>query len=196
MPVTYTNRKGQIYHLCRGVTRGGKPRYYLARQPQGEPLDQIPEGYEIGESVNGQVFLTQKRPAQIRPEEKTIVEAVIGRHPRSCDYRVDVRGKQIVVYERVGPDAEDLSPLFQQMGGVSPRQVARVRELLDRDARFTPVLRFTLSDKETRTFAAERRRHLGSTDGWIRIGPVAALRQLAQRLIPMLGTDAFFDIDS
>ena len=47
MQVTYTNRKGRTYHLCQGVTRTGKPRYYFAREPKGKPVEQIPEGYEI-----------------------------------------------------------------------------------------------------------------------------------------------------
>jgi hypothetical protein len=36
MPITYTNRKGVTYHLCRGVTKTGKPRYYFAREPKSD----------------------------------------------------------------------------------------------------------------------------------------------------------------
>ena len=183
-----------MYYLCQGMTRGGKPRYYLAREPQGDPLDQIPEGYEIGESVNGQVFLAKKRPAEIQAEEKAIVEAAIARHPQSRSYRVQVKGKQIVIYEHTGPKVEDLSPLFRRLGGVSQRQVDSVREFLDETARFSPVLRITLKDKDARVFFAERRSYLSSMADWIRIGPEGSLRQLAQRLIPMLGTDALFEV--
>jgi len=42
MTITYTNRKGVTYHLCQGVTKTGKPRYYFARQPKGEPVPEIP----------------------------------------------------------------------------------------------------------------------------------------------------------
>jgi hypothetical protein len=49
MPVTCTNRKGKICYLCPGTTRTGKSRYYFAREPKGEPVDEIPEGYEIRE---------------------------------------------------------------------------------------------------------------------------------------------------
>jgi len=51
MPVTYTNRKGFTYYLCRGMTKTGKPRYYFAREIKDEPLEQIPDGYTISESV-------------------------------------------------------------------------------------------------------------------------------------------------
>ncbi len=34
MPITYTNRKGVTYTLCRGETKTGKPRYYFSRTPR------------------------------------------------------------------------------------------------------------------------------------------------------------------
>lgn len=41
MPVTYTSRKGITFHLCRGATKTDKTRYYFARQPKGEPVEEI-----------------------------------------------------------------------------------------------------------------------------------------------------------
>ncbi len=71
MPITYTNRKGFTYYLCRGVTKTGKPRYYFAREPKDEPVEQIPDGYTISESVNGIVSFCfpfcRGRPADYRP---------------------------------------------------------------------------------------------------------------------------------
>ncbi len=69
MPITYTNRKGKTYYLCKTTTKTGKSRYYCAREQKGEPLDEIPEGFEIGESVNGLVFVKKVRPLQILPKE-------------------------------------------------------------------------------------------------------------------------------
>jgi hypothetical protein len=74
MPITYTNRKGVTYHLCRGVTKTGKPRYYFAREPKGEALDEIPPGFKISESVNGVVSLMQDRPSPILPAEVAAVQ--------------------------------------------------------------------------------------------------------------------------
>jgi len=51
MSVTYTNRKGQTFVLCKQETKTGKPRYVFARQPVGEIVEQIPDGYQIRESV-------------------------------------------------------------------------------------------------------------------------------------------------
>jgi hypothetical protein len=52
MSITYTNRKGVTLYLCRSVTKTGKPRYYFAREQKGEPVEAIPEGYRVGESVS------------------------------------------------------------------------------------------------------------------------------------------------
>lgn len=68
MPVTYTNRKGFAYFLCKGTTKTGKPRFFFARQPKGEAVDAIPTGYEIEESVNGIVSLVKIRPNLIAPD--------------------------------------------------------------------------------------------------------------------------------
>src|SRR4030043_506371 len=100
MPVTYTNRKGNIYFLCQGTTKTGKMRYYFAREPKEGSPDQIPEGYRISESVNGVVSLVKDRPQLIFPQEIASVEAVLARHPKGRDYRVAVLKNQIIIGKR------------------------------------------------------------------------------------------------
>ena len=78
MPVTYTSRKGFTYYLCRGTTKTGKPRYYFARVIKDEPVEQIPEGYTINESVNGIVSLSKVQASRLREEE---INAVKAEHP-------------------------------------------------------------------------------------------------------------------
>lgn len=150
MPVTYTNRKGRTYYLCQGVTKTGKPRYYFAREPKGKPVEQIPEGYEIRESVNGIVSLAKARPAQILPEEVSAVEAAVGRHPKSQDYRINVKHDRIEIYEPVGPGADDLIGALAREGLGSPNLAGRIRAEREQYGRFTPVLRFILSNEATR----------------------------------------------
>jgi hypothetical protein len=68
-----------------------------------------------------------------------------------------------------------------------------MRETLAEGAQFTPVMRFILADEAERTFRAERWCYRGSIDDWIfvDVGPVA---KLARRMIPTLGTDAFYEL--
>lgn len=194
MSVTYTNRKNLTYYLCKTTTKTGKPRYYFAREQKGKPLDEIPEGWEISESVNGIVSLVKKRPALILTSEVAAVEAAVERHPRSRNYRVSVKHDQIQIYEEVGPDAEDLIMALERQMLESPELAARIRAERERYAQFTPVMRFILIDAETRSFGVQRWCYRGSIDDWIDIGASGSLEQLAQRLIPTLGTDQFFEL--
>ncbi len=195
MPVTYTNRKGHTYYLCQGMTKTGKLRYYFARQPKDGSPDQIPEGYRISESVNGIVSLVIDRPQLILPTEAASVEAALSRHPEGRDYRVAVQKKQIVIYERLGPDVDTLSEIFGEFSPLPSDIVKRrLQEQLDKMARFSPVLRFILLDPDDRKFKAERWSYLGDIDDWIDIGESGKLEKVARRLIPKLGTDDFFEL--
>ncbi|MDY6878588.1 MAG: hypothetical protein SWK90_20615, partial [Chloroflexota bacterium] len=168
--MTYTNRKGVTYYLRRTITKTGKPRYVFAREPKGELVEQIPEGWRISESVNGIVSLVKDRPAQILPQEVAAVEAAVAHHPKSRNYRVAVKHNRIEVYERVGPDADELLAGLAEMGfGMSrmSRRFDRLRADMDRRAQFTPVLRFILADAEQRTFRTERWCYRGSIDDWL-----------------------------
>jgi hypothetical protein len=194
MPITYTNRKGATFYLCRGVTKTGKPRYYFAREQRGEPVEAIPEGYRIGEGVNGVVFLEKARPMLIWPEEEAVVEAAVARHPKARNYRVRVKHDRIEVYERIGPDADDMISAWGEIGPLMPGLDQRIRDELDRYAQFSPVLRFILDDEEQRTYRTERWCYLGSIDDWIHIGSPGPLDRLARQMVPKLGTEAFFDL--
>lgn len=195
MPVAYTNRKGVTYYLCQGKTKTGKPRYYFAREPREDSPDQIPEGYRISESVNGVVSLMIDRPQLIFPEELAVVEKAIRRHPKSDEYRADIKKNQIVVYERQGPDVDMIVEILNGYTLLPPDELRRqVKEKLIEDAQYSPIMRFTLKDPKERTFKVERWSFLGRIDGWIAIGRLGKLDDLVKKLIPKLGTDAYFNL--
>ena len=193
MPITYTNRKGVTYHLCQGVTKTGKPRYYFARQPKGEPVPEIPQGWRISESVNGVVSLVRDRPSQILPEEFAAVEAALERHPKTRNYRAVVKRDRIEVYERIGLDADDLVAVLSKALDV-PNLADRLHDWQDQRGRFAPVLRFVLADAAQRTFDVQRMCYRGSSEGWIYVGASGPVDQLARSLIPTLGTERFFEL--
>jgi hypothetical protein len=197
MSISYTNRKGLSFYLCQGVTKTGKPRYYFAREPKDQPVEQIPAGFTISESVNGIVSLSKAKPRLILPAEVAAVESAVQRHRKSRNYRVSVKPDEIQIYELVGPDPENLITALRRDGlfrsEVDQKKLDdRIRAERDRYGQFTPVLRFILSDKETRSFRVMRMCYLGSMDDWIDVGPMGSVDKLARRWIPRLGTDAFF----
>ena len=194
MMVTYTNRKGITYYLCRGINKRGKPYYYFAREVKGEPVEEIPEGYKISESVNGFVTLARDRPLQVLSEEIAAVEAMVRQYSKAHNYRVSAKDNQIAVHERVGPGSDELIARLGGLGVLGAGAADRLREQEDHHARFTPVLRFVLANAERRTFRAERWCYLGSIDDWIDIGVPGPITELSLDLIPRLGTDRFFDV--
>jgi hypothetical protein len=192
MPVTYTNRKGIPFYLCQGATKTGKPRYFFAREVKGEPVEQIPAGYTITESVNGIVSLSKTQASQLREGEINDVKAAVARHPKRSRYRINVRPKRIEIYEAVGPDAETLMASLGDLIPMMPGMADRVSVEMDRYTQYAPVLRFTLIDAEQRTFEAERMCYLGSIDDFINIG-YGPLEPMASDRIATLGTDEFFE---
>jgi hypothetical protein len=195
MPVTYTNRKGFTYFLCKGITKTGKPRYYFAREQKGQLVDEIPQGFQIQESVNGIVSLVKTRPQLILPKEISSVEAVLKRHPKGNYYRISIKKNQIIIYERLGPDADTLLDIFGQAGLFTPRKSKeQVEEFLNRSAQYTPVMRFILDDRKTRQYHAERWSYYGNIDDWIYAGHSGGIGELAKKLIPTLGTDKFYEL--
>ena len=59
---------------------------------------------------------------------------------------------------------------------------------------YTPVLRFTLRDKEKRLFGVERMCYLSDGDDWIDIAYGETIEELADAVIPALGTDKFYEL--
>lgn len=192
--IIYTNRKGVTYTLCQSVTKTGKPRYFFAREPQGEPVEAIPEGYEIRESVNGVVSLAKVRPGHILAEEVAVVAAAIQQHPRSRNYRLDVKPDRIDIYELVSGGMDDVLAIFDDV--LTSELRAEIRVDRERYGQYIAEMRFILTDEERRLFRAERMCYRSSVDGWrpLRTIGTAPVEELARRLVPMLGTDAFFEL--
>lgn len=194
MPVTYTNRKGFTYTLNKGVTKTGKPRYYFSRELKDEPVEKIPKGYKIQESVNGIVSLVKKRPQLILADESKSVEAALKRHPKSKHYRMNVKDNQIIIYEGIGADMEGLRAILGFAGVGSEKAEELIESELDRYIQFTPIMRFILDDQETRQYHAERWNYLGSIDDWIYASHSGKIDELSKILIPTLGTDEFYEL--
>ncbi len=194
MTITYTNRKGVTYYLWRSVSGTGKLRYYFARDARDEPVDQLPEGYAITESVNGIVSLTKSRPSLILPHEVAAVEAQLRQHPRANNYRVGTRQNRIDIYERTGPDVDELLAMWPLSFAPSQESIDGLREDRERRANFTPVMRFILVDPAQRIFRTERMCYRSWVDGWLQILNRGAIKQLASEVVPCLGTDSFFEL--
>ena len=192
MPVTYTNRKGRVYFLCEGRTRTGKPRYNFSTEQKETPVETIPTGYEIQESVNGIVSLVRIKPCLLTPEEINSVDSALKARPEASRYRLSTKSNVITIHELIGPSRKELRFLAERIGIGSRSGI--IAELEAINEQFRPILRFTLTDTIERLFMAERWCFRGSIDGWICVQNENSIKYLATKLIPVLGTDAFYEL--
>jgi len=193
MSVVHRNRKGQTYYLCEGTTKTGKPRYYFARERGSKMLTEIPQGYQIRESVNGVVSLTKMRRREISDGEIDAVMAAVRMHPKASRYRVDTRSSDITIYERIGPDRLELAAELG-LDTLSKNTLRRIAERESRSGQFSPMMRFILTDKERRLFTAQRMCFLSGMNDWIYLQHDKPIGKLARQLVPALGTDQFFEL--
>ena len=75
--ISRTNRKGQTFHLQKRTTRNGRTCYVFTREHGPGCLTTIPDGYEVNESVHGNVTLRKRKKRPILPAELEIVRAVL-----------------------------------------------------------------------------------------------------------------------
>ena len=156
-------------------------------------LTEIPEGYQIRESVNGVVSLTKTRRREISDGEIDAVMAAVRMHPKASRYRVDTKSSDITIYERIGPDRLELAA---ELGieKLSKDAVRRIEERERRSGQFSPMMRFILTNKERRLFSAQRMCFMSGMDDWIYLQYDKPIGKLARQLVPVLGTDQFFEL--
>jgi hypothetical protein len=187
--IEYTNRKGKTYCLHVGTTKKGNPRYHFSMETSGELVKEIPEGYEVYENPNAQVFLRKIQPKEILDEEIAVLEKELRVHAKPTKYMIDVRGKVITIFwaDQSAPEKGELSSFFGH---------ASVLELYERNVYFTPVFRFILVDQQERLFIAARFCFRGSIDDWMHLagGCLDPLETLATRYVEHLGKESFYEL--
>lgn len=190
MAIEYTNRRRKTYYLHQGTTKTGKPKYFFSLKAEGQLVDSMPDGYEIYENPNGQVFLQKIQPQIISKEELEIVKKGI-KNLSAVDYYQVESKKDIIIVHIADQDTKH----FQQMADMG----SIIRKLTsDEVARFsasyTPMMRFILVDRAERKFQPQRYCFRGSIDDWIDIGGQDSLENLVQKFVPHLGRESYYEL--
>jgi len=189
MAFAHVNRKGRTYYLHHRQTRAGKGRYVFARTLGAGALNEVPEGYEVQENVNGGVSLAMIRPQLITDLEKHAVQSAMAKLHLD-EYRLEARKNIVSVFE---PDRR-LANIMAHLDGRSASSPAAARVLGWAAAgSFRPVLRFILDDKRTRTFYVERMTYRGD-GGWSHPLGRGKIADLAKQLLPHVGKESFYDL--
>lgn len=187
MSVDYKSRRGQMWYLHAKTTATGKPSYFFSTGTAGQLVEAVPDGYEIYENVNSQVFLRKKTAQVIQPKELAIVEDALRKHEDPWRHWVEVKKDAIVVYH--AGEMNGIDGMLASFGRSPLTETDR-----SRFATYTAMLRFTLVDKKARVFVAERFCFRGSIDDWIPIGGPASLAAHVQQFVQHLGRESFYEL--
>ncbi|MFT4625167.1 MAG: hypothetical protein ACI8PZ_003833 [Myxococcota bacterium] len=179
MAFAHTNSRGVTYYL-HARKRKGKPVYVFAREVEPGAVDALPAGYEVRESVNGQVSAGRAKSRTITAAEEEVLRKAT---PGHC--RVEVKGRELVVHEPAGGGGGGLA-------GMDPMAHHGLLQQLGMKVSYEPVMRFVLVDEDDRTFEVKRRVYRGS-GGWsypLAHGPISEVAQLARHI----GKQSYFNL--
>jgi hypothetical protein len=189
MTIQHTTRTGKTYYLHAGKGKSGKANYFFSTESAGPLVNSVPEGFEIYESVGGQVFLRRKQAKLITDEELATVKNALKRHAAEWRYRVEVKKTAVIIHE-----APDNTAGLERIA--SPWiDRAEIKQAVIQNASYMAVMRFLLADPEKRLFLAERFCFRGSVEDWIDIGgPAQKLSVVLSKFIKHLGRESIFEL--
>jgi hypothetical protein len=188
MGYTFMTRRGKVYYLHTGPKRGGGIQYFVSTEPEGPTAEAVPEGFEIYETPNGQVYLRRAKPSLIEAAELALINSALNKRATiQHRYLAETTNDRIVIHEGdTGIDhLRKINMRFLEEG---------LQDYAVRNAHYMPVMRFTLKDRGKRLFAPERFCWRGSVDDWIPIGEAGRLEKLISKYFKHLGNDSFYDM--
>ncbi len=190
MAIEYVNRKQKTYYLHEGKTKTGKPKYFFSMKTEGDLVEAIPEGYEIYENPNAQVFLRKIQPQMVTPEEVAIVREGVKKFAKLDYFTVDVKGKHIVVFLC----DQNTEALMALVASTTTTGDAGLVDRMMQSFTYSPMMQFVLVDKKTREFEVERWCFRGSVDDWIGLDSSTDLKALVKKYGRHLGKESFYEL--
>lgn len=189
MAVVHINRRGDTYYLHQGITKKGNPKYYFSRNEEGALVDVVPEGYEVHENPNAQIFLRRIPLRVFTEEEIAIVRSSVEELSALKDFKIDIRKRAIVVFE---PD-QDLDSLAKTFLAFPGQDRAEIRKMLQSTVNYSPTMRFVVEDEQQREFQVERMCYLGPDADWLFLS-TGDLKSLAKEYCFHLGRESFYEL--
>jgi len=187
MGIEHIARSGKTYYLHKIIGAQGKEKYFFSTKSDGILVQAVPDGYEIYENIDAQVFLRRRKKQLIQQDEFDLIQVEINKKKDSWKYKGEIKNNMIIIHEACQECdwLEILSPWVNK---------AKVEQMERQIAKYLSVMQFVLINDEERTFQAERYCFRGSIDGWISIGFPDKLNLLANKLISRLGQESFYEL--
>ncbi len=188
----HINRRGDVYYLFQGVTKTGKPKYYVslkAESSAGVRIDSLPADFELFESpIDSRVSIRKWIPSEIFGNELHFVQERTNAMVQQVKTRVVCEGRSIVIYESASPG--DFKSMATAFGGLTSRFV----EAMQASSPMSPAFRFKLIVKKERVFTAQRFCFRGGIEDWISLHHEGTLDDLCQYYLKHLGKESFYEL--
>jgi hypothetical protein len=188
--IEYINRKGQTYYLHQSQTKTGKPKYFFSLKKSGILVNTVPEGWEIYENPNAQVFLRQIRPKVITDEEINVVKKGLEESGHLKYYLIDSKDDTITIYVP-DQDVDALTKILESFPLATP---SKITDAINNSLSYSPMMRFILIDKNRRVFGSQRYCFRGSIDDWEWIGLPNKLEKIVKEFVKHLGQDSYYEL--
>ncbi|MGD6875685.1 hypothetical protein [Bacillus infantis] len=179
MVLSVKNFRGDTYFLHSRLTKKGNPSYLFSKKAEGAAdIQDVPEGYKIYEEPNGKVFLRKQAISPITADELRLIEEGMENYSIIEDFKLDVKKNTVYIYQPV--DSFDAAPV--------------PKPLLEKYKQYETSLRFTLIDRNQRTFEVERFCYIGGIDDWIYLDGPDHLERLVREYTQHLGKESFYEL--
>ncbi|MCL2306610.1 MAG: hypothetical protein FWC43_14825 [Planctomycetaceae bacterium] len=194
MPIIYQNCHDEKYFLHEGKTKTGKSRYYFSKKEEGNPVDTIPDGYEIYERPGGMVYLRKEQKAPIWQEELEYVQnKIAGMIDQESEDKLSLLRSELGFGFPgfTGINTARFTKAFQTRFEAEIRkEEIIIYEVRSSDAR--PLMKFVLKNEEERLFSTYRWCFKGRIDGWIHVGGTGSLKNRIRSRFPLKIGIAYF----
>ena len=150
----------------------------------------MPEGFEVYENPNAQVFLRKIQPKIITDEEVAVVDNGMKKFTQLKYYLIDVKKNTIILFLS-NQNPVNLSEIFQSYHKFDAIDIPSV---LPKYLDYSPLMQFVLIDENKRIFNPQRYCFRGSVDDWIDIGESGKLPELVKTYLKHLEQDSFYDL--
>lgn len=185
--IKYINRNGKEYYLHKKKSKFGGFSYNFSFDNKAYESS-IPDGYEIYEHPNAQVFLRKIKPKIITDLEVQVVKKEVKRSTNLKYVILDIKKNCLSVYTG-DSHAEELRESFDSFSLLFGKSMP-----IEKHLNYSEVMRFTLVEKKERLFQTERYCYRGSVDDWIPIGTLGKIKELARRYIKHIGKDSYYEL--
>jgi hypothetical protein len=187
---SYETKKGKKYYLRETRTKNGKTKVTISRSSDNA-LDEIPDGYEIYENINGQAFFRKIKPCSIQEQEISFVDAEIKGKSKKKYIIAKKGGDEIILYEPLG----DIDSIAESMVRDGARKTLEgCRQYLLENAIYAGFFKFILVEPKDRMFQAQRFCYRGSVDDWINLDRPRSIKDLLNKFVVHFGRDSFYEL--